>query len=88
MNNNSNHEKIKVVVRKRPINTKEIQKNDIDIIEIRNTKMLVAKELKNKVDMTKYIEEHHFTFDRSFDGESTNENVINYIINKDLFGMR
>ena len=29
--------------------------------------------------MTKYIEEHHFTFDRSYDENSTNENVkFNY----------
>ncbi len=45
-NNNLVTEKIRVIVRKRPINKKEIQKNDIDIIEARNLKTLVAKELK------------------------------------------
>jgi len=44
--NKDNLEKIKVIVRKRPINKKEIQKNDIDIIETRNLKTIVAKELK------------------------------------------
>ena len=38
--------KIRVVVRKRPISKKEIQKNDIDIVEKRGTKGLVLKELK------------------------------------------
>jgi hypothetical protein len=38
--------KIRVVVRKRPISKKEIQKNDIDIVEKRGAKGLVLKELK------------------------------------------
>lgn len=28
--------------------------------------------------MTKYIEEHHFNFDRAFDETSTNENVFTF----------
>ena len=38
--------KIRVVVRKRPPNKKEIQKNDIDIIEARGAQTVVVKELK------------------------------------------
>jgi hypothetical protein len=38
--------KIRVVVRKRPASKKEIQKNDIDIIETRGSQTLVVKELK------------------------------------------
>jgi hypothetical protein len=45
-NSNNTLEKIRVIVRKRPINKKEIGKNDIDIIESRNFKTIIAKELK------------------------------------------
>jgi hypothetical protein len=38
--------KIRCVVRKRPPSKKEIQKNDIDIIEMRGPQSLVVKELK------------------------------------------
>ncbi len=38
--------KIRVIVRKRPPNKKEIQKNDIDIIEPRGAQTVVVKELK------------------------------------------
>ena len=68
--------KIRVIVRKRPLNKREIQKNDIDNIEIVKSNKIVVKELKNKLDLTKYIEEHHFTFDNVYDDNSTNEMVI------------
>jgi hypothetical protein len=38
--------KIRVVVRKRPPNKKEIQKNDMDIIETKGAQTVVVKELK------------------------------------------
>ena len=38
--------KIRVIVRKRPPNKKEITKNDIDIIETRGSQTCVVKELK------------------------------------------
>jgi hypothetical protein len=38
--------KIRVVVRKRPANKREIQKNDLDIIDIENPQSLIVKELK------------------------------------------
>ena len=31
--------------------------------------------LRNKVDLTKYIEEHHFTFDNVYELDATNEQV-------------
>ena len=81
-------EKIRVVVRKRPRNKKEVAKNDIDILERRGTTSVVVKELKYiflqplciytfrcKVDLTKYIEEHNFTFDYAYDDGSTNLHV-------------
>lgn len=38
--------KIRVVVRKRPLTSKEIKKCDSDILEVRNPASLVVKELK------------------------------------------
>ncbi len=67
--------KIKVIIRKRPLSKKEITKNDIDIIEIKSLQTLIVKELKTKVDMTKYVEEHQFTFDSVYGEESTNEQI-------------
>ena len=72
--------KIRVVVRKRPANQKEQVQNDIDIIETKNNNTIIVKELKNKVDLTKYIEEHHFTFDSVYDEHSTNEEIYTDIV--------
>lgn len=38
--------KIRVAVRKRPMSKKEIQKNDIDIIESKGNNTVIVKELK------------------------------------------
>jgi hypothetical protein len=38
--------KIRVIVRKRPLNKKEALKNELDIIEMRSLNSLVVKELK------------------------------------------
>jgi hypothetical protein len=38
--------KIRVVVRKRPLTSKELKKNDSDILEVRGASNLVVKELK------------------------------------------
>ena len=38
--------KIRVVVRKRPMNKKEIAKNEMDIIETKMDKTIIVKELK------------------------------------------
>lgn len=72
-NSSDNIPKIRVAVRKRPLNKKEISKNEMDIIDIRNGNTVVVKELKNKVDLTKYVEEHNFAFDMAFDENTTNE---------------
>ena len=38
--------KIKVAVRKRPINSKELAKGDIDIIEVRDARTVCVRETK------------------------------------------
>lgn len=65
--------KIRVVVRKRPLNERELQKNDSDVVEPINDTTLIIKELKEKVDATKYIEEHNFVFDQVFGEKISND---------------
>ena len=67
--------KIRVIVRKRPANRRESAQNDIDIIKTEGKNTIIVKELKNKVDLTKYIEEHRFTFDRAYGDESSNKQI-------------
>ena len=67
--------KIKVIVRKRPASRRESYQNDIDIITTEGKNTIILKELKNKLDLTKYIEEHRFTFDRAYSDESTNNQI-------------
>ena len=51
---------VKVIVRKRPVTGSEM-----DILRAVPPKVLV-QEAKTKVDLTKYITEHHFSYDDSF----------------------
>jgi len=84
MNSNNIHKtkisKIRVVVRKRPANHREFAQNDIDIITTEGKNTIVVKELKNKVDLTKYIEEHRFTFDRAYGDNSSNQMIYNEML--------
>ncbi len=72
--------KIRVVVRKRPANHREFAQNDIDIITTEGQNTIIVKELKNKVDLTKYIEEHKFTFDRAYGDNSSNQMIYNEML--------
>ncbi|OAY62915.1 Kinesin-13A [Ananas comosus] len=68
--------KIKVVVRKRPLNKKEITKKEEDIITIeQNSNSLTVHETKLKVDLTEYVEKHEFVFDAVLDEDVSNEEV-------------
>jgi kinesin family protein 2/24 len=67
--------KIKVVVRKRPLNSKERKRKDPDILAQRSPYTMIVREEKVKVDLTKFIEEHHFTFDEVFDEMASNEEI-------------
>ena len=67
--------KIRVIIRKRPLSKKEISKNEKDVINIKEKKKVIVKEQKQKVDLTKYIEEHQFIFDLAYNQETTNEQI-------------
>jgi kinesin family protein 2/24 len=67
--------KIRVIVRKRPLNKKEQSRNELDIVSMHNQRTVIVKELKTKIDLTKYIEEHNYAFDNVFNENTTNEQV-------------
>ncbi|XP_043724987.1 kinesin-like protein KIN-13B isoform X2 [Telopea speciosissima] len=68
--------KIKVVVRKRPLNKKEMAKKEEDIITIEpSSNSLTVHETKLKVDLTEYVEKHEFVFDAVLNEEVSNDEV-------------
>lgn len=66
------------------MNAKETKQGQNDIVEVIDSDTLVIKEQKVKVDMTKYIEENYFTFDRVFDDCSTNQQVFSGSISENI----
>ncbi|KAJ9538730.1 hypothetical protein OSB04_031463 [Centaurea solstitialis] len=77
----SNVAKIKVVVRKRPLNKKEIAKREQDIISIDpNTSSLTVHESKVKVDLTEYVEKHGFVFDAVMNEDVTNDEIYSQTV--------
>ncbi|XP_022721932.1 kinesin-like protein KIN-13A [Durio zibethinus] len=70
----NNVAKIKVVVRKRPLNKKEISRKEDDIVTV-SENALTVHEPKLKVDLTAYIEKHEFCFDAVLDELVTNDEV-------------
>ncbi|KAI9318468.1 P-loop containing nucleoside triphosphate hydrolase protein [Dichotomocladium elegans] len=69
-------QKIRVCVRKRPLNRKEQERNEKDIAQVTGTRTLHIHEPKLRLDLTRYIEQHSFTFDDVFD--SSTENSVVY----------
>lgn len=70
----SNVAKIKVVVRKRPLNKKEFARKEDDIVTV-SSNTLTVHEPKVKVDLTAYVEKHEFCFDAVLDEWVTNDEV-------------
>lgn len=68
--------RIKVVVRKRPLNKKEVARKEEDIVSIDGTgSSLTVHEPKLKVDLTAYVEKHDFVFDAVLDDQVSNDEV-------------
>ncbi|KAI9149794.1 hypothetical protein H9P43_009973 [Blastocladiella emersonii ATCC 22665] len=69
-------DRIRVCVRKRPLNKKELKRNEVDVAAVNaHARTLVINEPKTKVDLTKYTEQHTFVFDEVFGDECNNEDV-------------
>ncbi|XP_024386692.1 uncharacterized protein [Physcomitrium patens] len=74
--NGSSLARIRVVVRKRPLNKKEISRKEEDIVTISDTdSSLTVNEPKVKVDLTAYTERHEFVFDAVLDQQVSNDEV-------------
>ncbi|ERL95529.1 hypothetical protein D910_12791 [Dendroctonus ponderosae] len=69
---------ITVCVRKRPLNKKEVARKEVDVITIPSKNQLIVHEPKNKVDLTRYLENQLFRFDYAFDESCSNELVYRY----------
>ncbi|OAD78395.1 hypothetical protein PHYBLDRAFT_24434 [Phycomyces blakesleeanus NRRL 1555(-)] len=69
------NQKIRVCVRKRPMNKKEMERSEKDIAPLLNTRSIQINEPKLKLDLTRYIEQHTFIFDDVFDANSKNTSV-------------
>jgi kinesin family protein 2/24 len=55
--------KIQVIIRKRPLNSKELQTNQEDVVNVLSEDTVHILERKQKVDLTKFTERHEFVFD-------------------------
>ncbi|XP_061776046.1 kinesin-like protein KIF2C isoform X2 [Nerophis ophidion] len=71
-------QRICVCVRKRPLNKREGNKKEIDVVSVPGRGALLVHEPKQKVDLTKYLDNQIFQFDYSFDETSTNELVYGF----------
>ncbi|KAK9539205.1 hypothetical protein VZT92_004325 [Zoarces viviparus] len=70
--------KISVCVRKRPLNKQEMTKKEIDVVSVPGNGALLVHEPKQKVDLTKYLDNQVFHFDFSFDETATNDLVYEF----------
>ncbi|XP_055490889.1 kinesin-like protein KIF2A isoform X2 [Leucoraja erinacea] len=71
-------QRICVCVRKRPLNKKENVIRDLDVLTIPSKDVVMVHEPKQKVDLTKYLENQTFRFDYAFDETATNEMVYRF----------
>uniref|UniRef100_A0AAY4D260 Kinesin-like protein n=1 Tax=Denticeps clupeoides TaxID=299321 RepID=A0AAY4D260_9TELE len=69
--------RICVCVRKRPLNKKGTMK-DLDVITIPSKDVVMVHEPKQKVDLTRFLENQTFRFDYAFDESATNEMVYRF----------
>lgn len=70
--------RICVCVRKRPLNQHEAAMKDLDIITIPSAHVVLVHESKQKVDLTRYLENQTFCFDHAFDDTASNELVYKF----------
>lgn len=67
---------VTVCVRKRPLSRKEVSSGDRDVVTVHQSDATLAvHELKEKVDLTKYVETHPFSFDHVFGEHVENSSV-------------
>ncbi|KAJ8383750.1 hypothetical protein AAFF_G00215090 [Aldrovandia affinis] len=70
--------RICVCVRKRPLNEKELLVKDLDIVTIPNKDLVMVHEPKQRVDLSRHLENQTYRFDYAFDDITTNEMVYRF----------
>jgi len=58
----------------------ENSRKEVDVVTVPNKDVVIVHEPKQKVDLTKYLENQTFRFDYSFDENSTNEMVYRSVV--------
>nr|XP_056705008.1 kinesin-like protein KIF2B [Euleptes europaea] len=74
----ANARKISVCVRKRPLSQREAELRDFDVVTIPCPGVVVVHEARQKLDLTRYLENQTFRCDHVFDGGATNESVYKH----------
>uniref|UniRef100_H9GP92 Kinesin-like protein n=1 Tax=Anolis carolinensis TaxID=28377 RepID=H9GP92_ANOCA len=74
----SSTRRICVCVRKRPLSQREAELKDIDVVSIPCPNVVMVHEAKQKLDLTRYLENQAFRFDHAFDDCATNESVYRH----------
>lgn len=65
-------------VRKRPMNKSEHERHDVDVLTIPDGENTLVHQCNTKVDLTKFLENHQFRFDTSFDETVDNKTVYKH----------
>ncbi|XP_018523899.1 uncharacterized protein LOC108878082 isoform X2 [Lates calcarifer] len=68
-------QRISVCVRKRPLTCAESRRGEADVVTTPGGECVIVHESKEAVDLTQYILQHRFYFDKVFGEESSNEEV-------------
>ncbi|CDH57932.1 sam domain-containing protein [Lichtheimia corymbifera JMRC:FSU:9682] len=75
-NGNSDlHQRIRVCVRKRPLSKKEINHGEMDVAPVVSARTIQINAPRTRVDLTRFTEQHSFTFDDVFDSSTTNIDI-------------
>ncbi|KAG1056204.1 hypothetical protein G6F43_001891 [Rhizopus delemar] len=72
---NELHQRIRVCVRKRPLNKRETLSKEADITSIVGSHTVELHAERMRIDLTRLTETHAFTFDEAFDSHVTNKDV-------------
>ncbi|KAI9287447.1 P-loop containing nucleoside triphosphate hydrolase protein [Umbelopsis sp. AD052] len=69
------NQRIRVCVRKRPLSRREVAAGERDITPVAGARSINVNAPKVKLDLTRFTEQHSFTFDEVFDSSITNAQI-------------
>ncbi|XP_019398348.1 PREDICTED: kinesin-like protein KIF2A [Crocodylus porosus] len=70
--------RISVCVRKRPLSRRELERRELDVVSVPRGDVVMVREAKQRLDLSRYLENQVFRFDRAFDAAATNELVYRH----------